>query len=152
MDIIQLSYIAGFFDGEGSINLLTRIRPKNTEYSLTVAIGQRDGMTLDLIKENFGGNIYFVKRDGSYYWVITHKKAVKFLKEILPYLQYKKPQALVAIQFYENMAKRTRITSNEEITRRENARLELIALKKSFVKSKYAGSTTKRKDLDLKRM
>lgn len=141
----MLSYLAGFFDGEGSINILTRKRPKNIEYSLTVAIGQKDGETLDLISNNFGGNVYVVKRDGTYYWVITHRKAINFLKQILPYLQYKKPQAEVAIKFYEDM-KRTRITSPSEVQRRENARLKLIALKKTIVKSQCAGSTTERAD------
>ena len=146
MEKHELSYIAGFFDGEGSINILTRKRPKNTEYTLTVAIGQKDGATLDWIKENFGGNVYLIKRDGSFYWAISHKKAIVFLKELLPFLQYKKPQALVAIEYYENMTKRARITSREEIGRREQARLQLIALKKTIVKSQYAGSTTKRAD------
>lgn len=142
----NLSYIAGFFDGEGSINILTRKRPKNIEFTLTVAIGQKDGATLDWIKDNFGGNVYLIKRDGSFYWSISHRNAIIFLKKILPFLQYKKPQALVAIEYYEKMAKRSRITSKKEIARRENARLQLIALKKSFVKSQYAGSTTKRAD------
>ncbi len=142
----MLAYVAGFFDGEGSINLLTRPRPKNTEYSLTVAIGQKDGETLDWIKENFGGNVYVVKRDNSFFWVCTHKKAISFLKTILPYLRYKKPQAIVAINFYEKMPKRMRITSKDEMLRREATRLELIALKKTIVKSQYAGSTTKRAD------
>lgn len=146
MNKIKLSYIAGFFDGEGSINILTRKRPQNTEYTLTVAIGQKDGETLDWIKENFGGNVYLVKRDGTFFWTITHQNAIRFLKEIYPHLRYKKPQAKVAIEFYERMPKRTRVTSKEEINRRERARQDLIALKKIIWKSRFAGTTTKRAD------
>lgn len=142
----MLSYLAGFFDGEGSINILTRPRKQNIEYSLTVAIGQKDGATLDWIVDNFGGKVYLVKRDGTYYWVCTHKRAIVFLKQMLPFLQYKKPQAEVAIKFYRDMPKRMRINSSLEMARRERARLELITLKKTIVKSQHAGSTTKRAD------
>jgi intein/homing endonuclease len=145
MDIINLSYLAGFFDGEGSINIITRKRRINPEYTLSVAIGQKDGKTLDWIRENFGGNVYLVKRDGSFFWIITNQQALKFLLMIYPYLQYKKPQAELAIKFYDDrQEKRMRTNSKEEMERRESIRQQLRQLHHTILKSQYAGSTTKR--------
>ena len=140
-----LAYTAGFFDGEGSINLLKRNRKHwNPEYVLMVAMGQKDGKTLDWIVDNFGGNVYLVKRDGSYYWAVSNKKAYVFLKKLIPYLQYKKPQAELAMKFYDEGIGRKRPIPESELKRRESIRNELMAMHKSIIKSQYAGSTTKR--------
>lgn len=145
---LMLSYLAGFFDGEGSINILKRLRKNfSPEHTLTVAIGQRDGETLDWVKDSFGGNIHLVKRDNSYFWYCSNKKALDFLKEVLPFLRYKKPQAELAVRFYsERSDKRSKPVPKDEIQRRERIRDEMIALHKTFIASRYAGSTTKRAD------
>lgn len=147
MDKSDLSYIAGFFDGEGSINMTVR-RRKNfaPEYTLSVAIGQNDGATLDWIKENLGGRIYRIKRDNSFFWTATNRQAENFLKVIIPYLRYKKPQAEVALSFYLSASSRRKPVGEEEIKRREGIRNELKRLKKVLIESRYAGSTTKRID------
>lgn len=149
MTKITLSYVAGFFDGEGSINILKRKRYRwAVEHNLMVAMGQKDGATLDWIKDNFGGNVYLVKRDGSYYWAISNRAAYDFLKKIYPYLQYKKPQAELAFSFYEGKKKSTRYyrVPKEELERREKIRDQIRELHKTIIKSRYAGTTTKRAD------
>lgn len=144
----MLAYLAGFFDGEGSINLLKRNRANwNPEYTLMVAIGQKDGDTLDWVVDNFGGNIYLVKRDDSYYWACSNKKAYNFLRILLPYLQYKKPQAELAMKYYDEKPRtRTNPIVQSELDRREKLRRDMFVLRRTIVKSKYAGSTTKRAD------
>ena len=141
---LNLSYLAGFFDGEGSISILKRKKGDwNISHFLRVSIGQKDGATLDWIKEKFGGNVYFVKRDGSYLWAVTDKNAYLFLKKIQNYLQYKKPQADLAIQFYEERIMNSRRTTKhkhtslteEELVLREIAYEEMKALKKTFIPS-----------------
>ena len=137
--------MAGFFDGEGSINILKRERGNwNTEYMLTVAMGQKDGKTLDWVKDNFGGNVYLIKRDGSFFWSCGNNKAIEFLEKIFPYLQYKKPQAEIAFKFYRERPPRTLPIHKLELERRESLRKELMLLHKTIIKSQYAGSTTKR--------
>lgn len=149
MKDLELAYIAGFFDGEGSICIVARTRGTwNTEHRLWVAIGQKDGATLDTIKENFGGNVYRVKRDDSFYWAISNRNAYNFLKALYPYLQYKKPQAELAFKFYEEGKPLERPISKEELSRRESIREEIKAIKKSIVPSKFAATTTKRKDTE----
>jgi hypothetical protein len=142
---IMLAYMAGFFDGEGSINIIKRNRGNWTpEYTLSVAMGQKDGKTLDWVKDNFGGNVYVIKRDGSFFWLCGNVKAITFLKQLLPYLQYKKSQAELAIKFHEEREPRTIPVSQSELARRERIRQDLVSLHKFIIKSQYAGSTTKR--------
>jgi len=147
---LKLAYCAGFFDGEGSISLLKRERmykEMTTTYFLRASVGQKDGATLDWMKDKFGGNVFFVKRDGSFLWVVTDKSAYDFVKELQPFLKYKNPQALLAIEFYEkyvlprkSAGARTRLTQ-EEISEREDYFNQMKALKKVFIKSTYTKSS-----------
>jgi hypothetical protein len=136
-DKIASVYFAGFFDGEGYIGLLKRQRGKYTEYFVQLSIGQKDGAVMDWIKDNFGGNVYLVKRDGTFYWTSSNRNALKILKRIFPYLKYKKPQAQMAIEFFEGQPKRESRVSPVEMDRRESIYLMLKAEKKIFTKSTY---------------
>lgn len=155
MKTINLYYFAGFFDGEGSIGIMnSRVRLNwSPEYRLQISIGQNDGGTMDWIIENFGGHLHKVKRDNSYIWLTSNKHAYKLLKIILPYLKYKKPQAELAIQFYEECYKIIkRPVSKEMLEKRKTFFLEMKRLKTIVVEAKLvsvknvAGSTTKRAD------
>jgi len=127
-----LSYMAGFFDGEGCIGILKRQRKGwNIEYFVQISIGQMDGGIMDWVVENFRGHLHQVKRDNSYFWIISNKEAYLFLKEITPYLKYKKPQAEVALDFYENRDLRKPIPI-EELARRESLYLKMKELKHIF--------------------
>lgn len=137
--------MAGFFDGEGSINISVRKRKHfSVEHMLTIAIGQKDGKTLDWIKDTFGGNIHLVKRDGSYFWYCSNKTAYNTLKKIYPFLQYKKTQAEIAFKFYDERGIKHSPVQQKELDRRESMRQELKRLHKTIIKSQYAGTTTKR--------
>lgn len=148
MDTNTLSYIAGFFDGEGSINITTRQRKHfSIEHNLSIAIGQKDGATLDWLIDTLGGNISVVKRDGSYFWYASNTRAYWILKELTPFLKYKKPQAELALAFYDGRLDRhTQKIVPAEIERRELIRQQIKLLHKSIIKSQYAGTTTKREN------
>lgn len=155
MKEIDLAYIAGFIDGEGCIGVLKRQRKHySPEYHIYVSVGQNDGNIMDILYSYFGGAIHHVKRDGSYMWNVSYEMAYKTLKQIYPYLKYKKPQAELAISFYEKaipdrhqkgMGGRLK---DDELKRREGLLIRLKELKKTFTKSTYckhrAGTTTKR--------
>ena len=135
MNNINLSYLAGFFDGEGCISILkyTKKTQKNPAYFLQAQIGQKYGSTLDWVKETFGGNVY-KKRDQT--WIVTNFKAYEFIKLLEPYLKYKKPQAQLAIKFYEERilgAKRKHASlphSQEELELREEMLKQMKILKR----------------------
>lgn len=132
---VASAYMAGFFDGEGYVGILKRTRKgKYLEYFIQISIGQKDGKVMDWVKENFGGNLYVIKRDGSYYWTASNKVAYNVLKRIEPYLRYKKPQAEMAIRFFEDKPKGGTI-SPDEFARREDIYIKLKAQKKIFSQS-----------------
>jgi len=137
-------YMAGFFDGEGCIRINKRVRPVSIEYSLFISLGQKDGACMDWLVSTFGGHVHKVKRDNSFIWIVSNKKAHEFLEKVIPYLKYKKPQALAALQLANG--KRTRVLSPEELARRESIYLEIKRLKHVFEQPMFAGTTTKRID------
>jgi hypothetical protein len=94
----DLSYLAGFFDGEGSIV----IRQSHTIY-LQINVTQTDPRPLQLYVDLFGGKVSKMHDDGywkkSYIWQISSHKAAAALEMMLPYLTVKKAQAELAVEF-----------------------------------------------------
>lgn len=150
MNELYLSYIAGFFDGEGSITIGRRkkAKSKNFAYYAHVAIGQKDGEIIGELKKHFSGGIHKAKRDGSYVWYCSDRIAYNFIKTIYPYLRYKKPQAKLVLDLYEMIPTRSKfnMVSEQEIERRQLLYCEIRALKKVFTEPQYAGTTTERKN------
>lgn len=127
--------MAGFFDGEGYIGILKRKRKDwNIEYFIQISIGQIDGATMDWIVDTFGGHLHRVKRDNSFYWIASNKEAYTILKRIAPLLRYKKPQADLAIEFYEERDL-SRPIPQKELERRESIYLKMKSLKHIFTSS-----------------
>lgn len=94
----ELSYLAGFFDGEGSIGIAGG--------SLCVRITNTYRPTLDRYQRAFGGAID-VHNSGdektrlSWVWRIYGEKAQAVLIAIEPYLVEKGPQAYLGLHFRE---------------------------------------------------
>lgn len=99
----DLSYIAGFVDGEGCIRIKKASQRGNSFY-VWVAITNTYKPTLDYIAEIFGGKVRKAERKTNkwaYHFLITSSEAVDFLKSILGFLREKRPQAELAIKFHE---------------------------------------------------
>lgn len=93
----NLSYLAGFFDGEGCISLAKSGR----RYALIVQVTQCNRWILELFRMHFGGGIHQCERNGNpfYIWSITASKAMAFLETIEPYLILKKAEANLATTY-----------------------------------------------------
>ena len=112
---LEIAYIAGLFDGEGCITIHkgSRIYPnqfgygKNVRYTLNCIISNTDKTVLEKFKEKTGLGIVYTRKDTakgrrqSYQWILASNQAEQFLIALLPYLQIKKAQAIVALQFQE---------------------------------------------------
>jgi hypothetical protein len=106
---MNLSYIAGFFDGEGSIGVYHHVNNGvQTGFHLRVQLRQnKTKLSSQLFRElvaRFGGCVAeFSTRSGKVgmSWQVGSAKAVAFLKEIEPYLVLKKDQARLAISWQE---------------------------------------------------
>lgn len=136
-DILELTYLAGFFDGEGCV-YIERSRPKKRnpygQYTLHIFVSQKDKTPLIDFQNRFGGTIHPLKRTSSFQWHIFSSKAAVFLETMLPYLRYKKEHAEIGIEFFRKRAPIYMVgnhtLSNAEINRRESLRLRLKQLNK----------------------
>jgi len=95
---IELSYLAGFFDGEGCV-LFDRIMVDNTNPHILEKFFIRFGC----------GRIYLKKPPGDhnrshYRWVAYGEKARNALREMMPYLIEKKYQALINLDILNHEA------------------------------------------------
>lgn len=92
-DQCKLAYAAGYFDGEGTINVLTckgrfQIRVELTSYDLD---------SLMVFVELFGGalrsNEYTAVKFQVYRWAMNNMQAISVLSAMVPFLRAKKRQA-----------------------------------------------------------
>lgn len=146
LTIEEIIYIAGFFDGEGNINIYKIDTKNNTEvqrrlvpkYELSIAIYNTDKGIMEWLSSVFGG--YFQVRNRtntishkegwkeSYAVRMTSNQAFEFLNLVYPYLRIKKKQADIAIAFQGVKIKKTsrfaKVTS-EQLEFFENSYLQL---------------------------
>lgn len=114
MGKITLQYIAGFFDGEGSIGIYYRQKTKDGFHLRTQLTNNKNKDAQRLMSyliDRFGGNLseqVTLSGNIKYNWQLNSDKAVYFLKKIAPYLIFKKDQAIIAINWQEQRPKRIR--------------------------------------------
>jgi len=132
---ISLEWLAGFFDGEGSITVVHSISKKHKQYFLSVGLTQSNFDVLDKIRREYGGNLYKKSkqtgRHQGYELRWTSKAAIEFLSILAPYLVVKKPQAEIALgEWAPLLLPRGRRGPGQGLTdvdllNRENVRLKL---------------------------
>lgn len=93
----DLAYLAGFFDGEGSI-----VIDKN--YALRASVVNTNKWILELFRFYFGGSISVAKPSEKsphvcYQWHTHADNTLEFLKIITPYLKLKQLEAELGIKF-----------------------------------------------------
>lgn len=92
MTEVEIAYVAGFFDGEGSATFLWVKQGRNQKRypRIVAAIAQTDRRPLDWIKEWIGtGSVYKDKGDNVHHYMVTANGARKLLNAIRPYLRVK---------------------------------------------------------------
>ena len=97
-------YVAGFFDGEGCVNIT--VRGKARQVALRVMIVNTEPMILALLHAQYGGQLPGPRQAGEEHWkpfrqlVLTGRKAIGFLEHIEPFVILKKPQIELALEFW----------------------------------------------------
>lgn len=126
-----LSYIAGFFDGEGCIS---GDDSKNSYCVIHLSITNTNEKPLQLVKTLFGGNIYTrvhkkKRKDGTpykttYKYRISGTGALSIVKVLIPYLIVKRAQALEVMRMAYTMRgnQGNRLTLDEIEIRKEVAK------------------------------
>lgn len=95
------AYAAGIMDGDGSIQIQDK-RSSGSGHRMIVYLSGCDDRPHQVLRERWGGaTTCSTTRTGRPYfrWHLLSSNAVKFLKDILPYLLVKKEQAELAIVF-----------------------------------------------------
>lgn len=130
MEQDRLGYWAGFFDGEGHIELTFTTSTLGAHYGhgrylFQLWIDQRIENPKVFFAEllnNFGGSIIpHDKWPGSFRWFISGEKGRRFLEAILPYLRIKRREAELAIDFQKSMQR----TIDERLIRLPAPEIEL---------------------------
>lgn len=100
------SYVAGFFDGEGTIDIHRQSRYGiSLNHRLRASLSNSYLPILKTLQAEYGGNISKEHKDVEkdrktvYQWALTSTYAASFLKRIRPYLKEKEPQAWLALEF-----------------------------------------------------
>ena len=117
----NIDWLAGFFDGEGSIGVYPRnySRDKKTRYYvLVVSLAQSGNIgkeICDRLKAVYGGTVYLgkSKTKPQWKWNISADIAANFLYSIKPYLHNKKEEAELGFLFQSINNKRS---DSEEAT------------------------------------
>jgi hypothetical protein len=110
---LSLPYIAGFFDGEGSVGVYCRkdrscfhLRTQLVQNASAVSIQIMDSLVL-----RFGGH-YTRKpsKEGRFKlnWQLSSDNAARFLSQIEPYLLLKRPQVNLALAWQRSRPVQTR--------------------------------------------
>lgn len=137
MTPLSLAYIAGFFDGEGSITIHENCKPsprgKNPNHTLQVSLGNTDPRIVRELYRQFGGTL--TKRAPLpncrpfLQWHLRAAKALPFLLAIRPHLCMKIEQADVAITFQQSKGHRGPAQVAPEVIQwREDQRAEIRRL------------------------
>lgn len=107
MEASEFAYAAGFFDGEGSIDIrfsiTSRGAKKYERFHLRVCVVQIDRRPLDWLCERWGGSVSKRKNGGLHTWVLSTASAAKFLSDVLPFLIVKRDEAQIAMEFQRTM-------------------------------------------------
>lgn len=113
-DSVALSYLAGVFDGEGSIIIKVKHYPKSKRgwrehlsHTVMSQMGSNSKEAILWFYNRFGGSIWNDKAMSSrknfnqWHWEVTGDKCSNCLKALYPFLRIKKYEAKVAIDFQD---------------------------------------------------
>ena len=121
------AYIAGLFDGEGSVSILSTMQKNLKEFkrgrklTLLAYVTNTNEDILNWLNKIFGGNKKFkasgLGKKPCFRWQVGTRTAKEFLEIIYPYLKIKKRQAEIGIEFQS--LKRIRAYNKYPITDKE---------------------------------
>ena len=127
---IDLSYLAGIIDGEGTVTI-NHINQGNI-YRIFLVVTNTNKSLMDWLVKNFGGNVSprgptRTKVKQIYDWYLLGEKAYHLLKSIENLLLIKNEQAKICIRYYEFL-------SNKNFNRRNTRSVSILEFQKRLCK------------------
>jgi len=98
---LSIQYIAGFFDGEGSVSIAANYYNRKAPAGPLLSFSQRDYKILNQIQYSLGcGAIHTRTKVGSYHLrIMGKKKVIKVAKLLLPYAVVKKAHLSLILEY-----------------------------------------------------
>ena len=100
------NYIAGLFDGEGSVTIIksTRADCRVIQLQVYINLTLRERFLIEQLQEGFGGSIHLVKnrspKHAAYWrWTIVGENAATFATTIAPLAHLKRRQLELVMEF-----------------------------------------------------
>lgn len=144
MEVHEIAYYAGIFDGEGSISI-TKRKPRpgketSPQHELVVCIRNQYLPVLEEIKQHFTGSLG--RGDGGYLLYIAARRAQFFLETVKPYIRIKKAQLNLGLLFQElkNSRSRGQRLSDEECAIFDACHEEMKSLNKQVSRDFHSKS------------
>lgn len=139
----ELSWCAGFFDGEGYISIVERTTPyKDKIYKghyLRIGINHVNPEPLIEMQRILGGNFVYdksserpsadsFKRKPRYKWLATTAKAAIILIQLLPYFHNKNKAAEIGLELQKTMQIHKKTVTPELFEKRALLKIQLMEL------------------------
>ena len=109
----QLAYIAGLFDGEGSVSRYQEMRKerKNPTWVVRCEVNMTDEAVIKWLHETLGFGSFHKKppsakqlgRQMQYRWCCSYRDALKFAKLIIPHARVKREKLQKIIDHYDKL-------------------------------------------------
>jgi hypothetical protein len=136
------AYIAGVYDGEGSMYIGLQSRSRSTPlHFLEISIANTDRSLLEWIQAQCGGrvsrkaNVKDKRYKPGWTWKASAQQAALFLEWLSPFLRVKSSQAEVAIAFQKRVSLCASTSykglAKEEAEWRESQRQKLISIRRT---------------------
>lgn len=137
----ELSWVAGFIDGEGCFS--AGIRKNTYHIGYRIMVGQVCKDPLVFLKDKFGGSVVLnraatARTSACWTWSVSGRNASRLAKQLVPYLKIKKEQALLFVLIHETL--RTKglkgpiPLSQEEVTKRHSLVAQIQGLNGRYCK------------------
>jgi intein/homing endonuclease len=121
-----LSYLAGYFDGEGSIYAFRSANRKTETYHLRIAVVTGDVDCVSIFHRSLGGwtsNSTRPNRTKKFYgWYVVSGEAIKALRQLLPYLRSGKrieAEAVLAVDWETDLRVKPELSKHRKAVRDE---------------------------------
>ena len=102
----EVAYTAGFFDGEGCVNIARYLKRGRPYHTLAIIFTNTDFQVLAWLQKRWGGNVFKPSRLSGRrpygHLRLSAGPARPLLEAMLPYLIIKKSQVEIALEFIES--------------------------------------------------
>ncbi len=131
----RIAWAAGFFDGEGYVNIQKRSHKKYIGHYLRIGINHVAPNPLIEMQHLFGGTIVrndkvCGNRKPRHRWVTSTRNAANCLKQMMPFLQNKNNVVEIALDFQNTVttSNRGQLMSDDMLSFRQSCKDEIQRL------------------------